>query len=56
MSTLMEDCGMDLTFVGVPKLTELLQVVDVKIRRHDQMMTYFVFEPHEECVQPRSQT
>ena len=44
---------MDLISVSVPKLTELLQVVDVKIYRHDQMMTYFVLNPHEECVQPR---
>ena len=49
---LTEDCGMDLISIWVPKLTELWQVVDGKIYRHDQMMAYFVLKPHKECVQP----
>ena len=50
----LEDCEMDLTLVWVPKLTDLWQVVDGKICRHDQTLTYFVLEPRKECAQPRS--
>ena len=44
---------MDLISIWVPKRTELWQGVDGKICHHDQIMTYFVLEPQEECVQRR---
>ena len=50
VSTLTEDCGMDLLSIWVPKLAESWRIVDGKMCRHDPRMTYFVLEPHEECV------